>query len=87
MNKGNYRNSRTIALSRVGKLIREYRATNRIEQTELAGYLELNETTVSQIERGRVSLPIRTVPKVAALLNIPQNELTKMVLVDRGYNI
>lgn len=87
MKQSKRNNSKTIPTTLVGRLIQEYRRDNNLGQSSLAEYLQVKRSAIANFETGNNPLTIRLVPKVSTLLNIPQNELTKMVLVDRGYNI
>lgn len=57
-------------LKRIGSNIKRYRKANKLLQTQLAAKLQISPSTVTNIERGTVSVPLKTLYKLSQEFNI-----------------
>ena len=57
------------------KALSEYRKLQHMTQDELAEFLDLDQSTISNLENGRRRLDATKVKKVSELTGIPKHEL------------
>ncbi len=68
--------SEPTALHRLGEVLREYREVNHLSQAALGELLQVDQTYISMIERGRRQIrDIGQLLRVARLLGIPPADL------------
>ncbi len=65
-----------------GKVLREIRKAKGLSQEALAFESGYHPTYIGQLERGKKSPSLRTIMKVAKVLEIPASELLKRVEAD-----
>jgi transcriptional regulator with XRE-family HTH domain len=65
---------------RAGKLVAEHRKRHDISQLQLANYLELTRTSISNIERGKQAMSLGMFCKIANYLQVAPDMLLKQVL-------
>src|SRR5579859_3631306 len=67
---------RPVTLPALGQVLREYRTENRLTQQALGELLQVDQTYISMIERGRRQIrDVQFLVRVALLLGIPPADL------------
>lgn len=61
--------------SKFGQKIREHRHKAGISQSKLAADCNMEKTSISRIETGRVNITLKTILILSKGLNIPLNEM------------
>lgn len=80
--------SNAKSFENIAKLIRKYRLTTDMSQTQLSQALSYkNGQFISNVERALCSLPLKTLKKTAEILKIPHNELKDALLQDYAIDI
>lgn len=59
----------------IGKRIKELREERNLEQQDLGGKCNLNNSALSRIESGRINSTVSTLNKIAVALEVPLKEL------------
>lgn len=59
----------------IGKRIKELREERNLEQQDLGGMCNLNNSALSRIESGRINSTVSTLNKIAVALKVPLKEL------------
>ena len=62
-------------LKNIGKRIKELREERNLEQQDLGGKCNLNNSALSRIESGRINSTVSTLNKIAVALEVPLKEL------------
>lgn len=78
-------NEKKRSFSHIATLVRKYRKSHpkKIGQEELARQLGLkNGQFISNVERGKCSIPLKSLRNLVEVLNIPHEELIDAVVKD-----
>ena len=66
----------------LSKLIKTYQFKNNIKSLDMADKLGFTPQFYSHISNGKVGLPIKYIPKLAKLLNIPDTQIRDVIYLD-----
>lgn len=70
-----------------GERIRELREKANMPLRKLSALLDIDQSTLSKIERDERSIKEEQIPLLAEIFNVDNNELTILWLTDQVYNI
>ena len=68
---------------KLGSIIKEYRETNNLPLRKIAASLDLDQSTLSKIEKGERKGNVEMIPVVAKLFNLDYNGLQVDILSEK----
>lgn len=66
----------TDLLLNLGNNVKQIRLGKNLSQVELARHCEMEKSTLSKIEKGKVNISFLTIYRLAKCLNVPLSEIT-----------